>query len=74
MNARLLIAAGISLFIAAPAFAMPMYYVAHKPNDKVCSVVTPKPNGKNMIMVGKAGYANTADAAAAMRAAADCKK
>lgn len=73
MNMRLLAAAATTLLLSAPAFAASTYYVAHAPNSKVCSIVTAKPDGKTMVMVGKTGYATTAKAAAAMKAAPDCK-
>ena len=73
MNMRLLAATAVALLVSAPAFAATTYYVAHKPNDKVCAVVTKKPNGKTSIMVGTAGYNTKAKATAALKAAPDCK-
>ena len=73
MKMRLLAAAAAILLASAPSFAATTYYVSHMPNKKACAIVTAKPDGKTLIMVGKAGYATTAKAAAAMRASSACK-
>lgn len=72
---RKLVCATIALmFAAAPAFAATQYFVAQKASDKSCSVVTTKPDGKASMMVGKTPYKTEAEATAAMKAAAECKK
>ncbi|WP_246676979.1 MULTISPECIES: hypothetical protein [unclassified Mesorhizobium] len=74
MTRRLVSAAIIAVFAAAPAFAATEYFVAQKVSDKTCSVATTKPDGKTVMMVGKTSYKTEAAATAAMKAAMECKK
>jgi hypothetical protein len=72
---RLLPCAAIAVLISATsAFAATEYYVAHKAAGGACSVVTKKPDGKAMMMVGATSYKTHAAAEAALKAAAECKK
>jgi hypothetical protein len=72
---RLLPCAAIAMLISATsAFAATEYYVVHKAAGGACSVVTKKPDGKAMMMVGTAAYKTHAAAEAALKAAAECKK
>ena len=73
MNIRVLAAVATSFLLVSPSFAATTYYVAHLPKSKACVIVTAKPDGKTMVMVGKAGYDTTTKASAAMQAASDCK-
>jgi len=57
----------------SPAFAATEYFIAHKPNDKACTVVQVKPDGKTMVMVGKTSFKSTAEATTALKAAPECK-
>lgn len=66
-------AALTALMFVAPSFGATNYYVAHAPQSHACSVVTVKPNGKTMLMVGHGAYASAAKANTALKAAADCK-
>jgi len=74
MHKRLLSAAIMAMFATAPAFAATEYFVAQKASDKTCSVATTKPDGKTAMVVGKTSYKTEAEATAAMKAAAECKK
>jgi hypothetical protein len=56
---------------AAPSFAATDYYVAQDAKTHKCSVVTTKPDGKTMMMIGT--YKSQADADAAEKAAKECK-
>jgi hypothetical protein len=74
MNKFYLGAAGIAaLLFVAPSFGATSYYVAHKPQSHACTVVTARPDGKAMLMVGHGSFATAAKANAALKAAADCK-
>lgn len=59
--------------LSTPAFAATEYYVA-KAEGKGCEIVTTKPDGKSMMMVGKEAHKTDADAKKAMEASAECKK
>ena len=74
MTKKLISVAIIAAFAVAPAFAATEYFVAQKASDKSCSVSTTKPDGKAQMMVGKSSYKTKAEADAAMKAAAECKK
>ena len=56
-----------------PAAAMTDYYVAKGMTTKKCSVVTKKPDGATMMMVGTMAYKTKSDAMKAMKATPDCK-
>ena len=62
----------VAAFIA-PAAAATEYYVVKGATTKKCSVVSKKPDGKTMMMVGTDMYKSKADATKAMKVAADCK-
>lgn len=62
-----------ALMFMAPSFGATSYYVAHKPASHACTVVTAKPDGKTMQMVGAGAYATAAKANAALKVAAACK-
>jgi hypothetical protein len=71
-----LISAVVMLLIAGdPAIAATaQYWVVLKAGDKACSVSKTKPDGATAMMVGKSSYKTAAEASAAMKAAAECKK
>jgi pyrroline-5-carboxylate reductase len=50
------------------------FYVAQNPTTKKCKVVKAMPDGQTKIMVGTSSYATKAEAKAAKKAAAECKK
>ena len=73
MYRKYLLAAALAAAFVAPAFAATTYYVTQDAKTHKCAVVDKQPDGKTMIMVGKAGYASKADADKAMKAAPECK-
>jgi hypothetical protein len=72
MKLRLTIAT-LLVAVAGPAFAAE-FYVAQNPTTKKCKVVEAMPDGQTKIMVGTSSYATKAEAKAAKKAAAECKK
>jgi hypothetical protein len=72
MSKRIALAA-VLIAIATPALAEE-FYVAQEPDTKKCKIVTEKPDGQSMIMIGTESYATRDDAKAAKKAAAECVK
>lgn len=72
MSKRIAIAA-VLIAIATPALAKE-FYVGQDPESKKCKVVTEKPDGQRMIMIGTESYATKEEAKAAKKAAAECLK
>ena len=72
MSKRIAIAA-VLIAIATPALAEE-FYVGQDPESKRCKVVTEKPDGQRMIMIGTESYATWEAAKAAKKAAAECLK
>lgn len=60
------VATGAVLVLTAPTFAATSN-VAQKPNTTSCSVVSTKPDGKTMMMMGKNTYKTSAAAQSAMK-------
>jgi hypothetical protein len=73
MYRKYLLAAALVASFAAPSFAATDYYVAQDAKTHKCSVVTTKPDGKTLMMIGTAAYKSQADADAAQKAAKECK-
>ena len=65
--------AAVLIAIATPALAAE-FYVGQDFKSKRCKVVTEKPDGQAMIMIGTESYATKEEAKAAKRAAAECPK
>ena len=57
---------------AAPSFAATSYYVAQDAKTHKCSVVTAKPDGTTMVMIGTAAYSSKTAANTAMKATKEC--
>ena len=72
MSKRIVIAA-VLIAIATPALAEE-FYVGQNPESKKCKVVTEKPDGQDMVMIGTEPYATKEEAKAAKKAASDCLK
>jgi hypothetical protein len=72
MSKRIVIAA-VLIAIATPALAEE-FYVGQDPESKRCKVVTEKPDGQTMVMIGTESYATKEDAKAAKKASSDCLK
>ncbi len=73
MFRKYLIAGALIAGFATPTLAATAYYVAVDAKTHKCSVVTKKPDGKVMIVVGTASYPTKVLADAALKAAAECK-
>jgi hypothetical protein len=73
MIRRYLLTSLMVIAFISPAAAMTEYYVAKGATTKKCSVVSKKPDGKTMMIVGSAMYKSKSDATKAMKASADCK-
>ena len=72
MSKRIAIAA-VLITIATPALAEE-FYVGQEPESKRCKIVTEKPDGQSMIMIGTESYATKEDAKAAKKASSECVK
>ena len=68
-----IVVAALLIAIATPALAAE-FYVAQDPQTKKCKIVTEKPDGKTMVMIGTTSYATKLDAKTAKNAAAECPK
>ena len=73
MSKRIAIAA-VLIAIATPALAADEFFVGQDPESKRCKIVTEKPDGQTMIMIGTAAYPTREEAKAAKKAAAECPK
>lgn len=75
MNKFMIVGVVAAMIVATPVFAATTsFYVAQNAKDKTCSVIQAKPDGKTLMMVGTATYKTKAEADAALKAAAACKK
>jgi uncharacterized membrane protein len=72
MYRKYLIAAGVVIALAAPAFAATTYYVSQDQTTLKCYVVTKI--GKNGQQIGTKGYKTKTAATKAMAAAPECNK
>lgn len=64
----------VMVLSATSAFAASKFYVAQKAGGGACSVVSKKPDGKTMMMVGNAAYKTLTAANSALKTAPECKK
>ena len=72
MYRKLMLAAALVTFVAAPALAAAhTYYVSQDQTTHKCYVVTKI--GKNGMQIGKTGYPTKAKTRAALKAAPECK-
>jgi hypothetical protein len=55
-----------------PAFAAE-FYVAQNATSHKCSVMSKKPDGKTMMMLGNEGFKTKSDAETAMKGMTECK-
>lgn len=72
MSKRIALAA-VLIAIATPALAEE-FYVGQEPETKRCKIVTEKPDGQSMIMIGTESYPTKEAAKAAKKAATECLK
>ena len=73
MNTKLIIAAAALVAFTIPSMAATDYFVAKNTTTKKCEITEAKPDGKALMMIGKAAFKAKADAEIALKAAADCK-
>jgi hypothetical protein len=59
--------------LATPAFAASEYYVAQNTNSHKCSIVSKKPDGKSLIMLGSEGFKSKSAAESALKGMTECK-
>jgi hypothetical protein len=59
--------------LATPAFAAHQYFVAQNNSTHKCSIVSHKPNGKNLTMLGADGFKSRSDAQNALKGMSECK-
>jgi uncharacterized membrane protein len=71
MYRKYLIAAGVVVALAAPAFAATTYYVSQDKTTHKCYVVTKI--GQNGMQIGTTGYPTRVKAKVALKAAPECK-
>jgi uncharacterized membrane protein len=71
MYRKLILAAALVTFVAAPALAARTYYVSQDTRTHKCYVVTKI--GKHGVQVGLSGYSMKSKARAALASASECK-
>jgi len=59
--------------LATPAFAASEYYVAQNNSTHKCSIVSRKPDGKSLIMLGSEGFKTKSAAESALKGMTECK-
>jgi hypothetical protein len=59
--------------LVTPALAAQQYYVAQNNSTHKCSIVSHKPDGKTLIMLGSEGFNTKAAAQTALKGMSDCK-
>jgi hypothetical protein len=73
MPLRYLVVSVTLIAVATPAFAAE-YYVAKNAETGKCAVVSEKPDGTKLVMVGTQAYATEKEAKTAKKASAECPK
>lgn len=56
-----------------PAFAAHQYYVAQNNSTHKCSIVSKKPTGKRLTMLGAEGFKTKSEAESALKGMSECK-
>ena len=69
---KYLIAGLLVAGLATPALAAE-YYVAQNTSSHKCSVVSHKPDGKSLIMLGADGFKTKSEAENALKGMSECK-
>ena len=70
---KYVVIAALLMSVATPALAAE-YYIGQDPTTKKCKVVTEKPDGQTLVMIGTETYATKEEAKAARRGIAECPK
>lgn len=73
MPLRYLVVSAAFIAVATPALAAEFYVVKNTETGK-CAVVSEKPDGTKVVMVGTQAYATEEEAKTAKKASADCPK
>ncbi len=73
MNLRYLVVSAALIAVATPALAVEHYLAKDTATGK-CVIVTEKPDGTKLVMIGTATYPSKEEAKAAKKASADCPK
>jgi hypothetical protein len=68
-----LIAGLLVAVLATPALAASQYYVAQNNSTHKCSVVSHKPDGMKMTLLGSGGYKTKSQAREALKGMSECK-
>jgi hypothetical protein len=59
--------------LVTPALAASEYYVAQNNSTHKCSIVSRKPDGKSLIMLGSEGFKTKSAAESALKGMTECK-
>jgi hypothetical protein len=59
--------------LVTPALAAHQYFVAQNNSTHKCSIVSHKPNGKTLTMLGGDGFKSRSDAQNALKGMGECK-
>ena len=59
--------------LVTPALAASEYYVAQNNSTHKCSIVSRKPDGKSLIMLGSEGFKSKSAAESALKGMTECK-
>ena len=70
---KYLVAGVLVAGFAAPALAAHQYYVAQNNSTHKCSIVSHKPSGKNLTMLGAEGFKTKSEAENALKGMSECK-
>ena len=74
MNMKKYVVAGLLIGgLVTPALAAHEYFVAQNSSTHKCSIVSHKPNGKTLIMLGSEGFKTKAAAENALKGMSECK-
>jgi hypothetical protein len=59
--------------LVTPALAAHQFYVAQNNSTHKCSIVSHKPSGKNLTMLGAEGFKTKSEAESALKGMSECK-
>ncbi len=70
---KTLIAGLLIAGLATPAFAASQYFVAQNTSSHKCSIVSKKPHGKSLTMLGTDAFKTKTEAENALKGMSECK-
>lgn len=70
---KYLIAGLLVAGFVTPAFAAAEFYVAQNNSTHKCSIVSKKPDGKTLTMLGSEGFKTRSAAESALKSMSECK-